>query len=759
MANTKIELLLALKDRYSAALKRADKDTETATQRMKRKLGEVKERFSEAADAVKRNTAATFTDIHRYITDSSYRRASILVAMRDLKDKINGVKTAAKNAFDELRSNVPILDKAITLMSNPITLGVTGVVAIGGALKNAADLAMDWQKGMAEINVTAGLSQAELEKLSSTMLDIGTRNVAPLEEVPTAFNKIISAGLDAKTALASLDPTLQAAKAGFVDIETVAKAGVNVMNSAGVKDIVAETDILDATGKVITKKGEVIKTAIEQVYDTLFATMQKGAASMSEIAAYLPTIVPTAKNAGVSLEQASGAFAFMTAQGVNAASAATLLNGAFNSLSNPKLLGNFKAIGVEIYDAKGNMRSMPDIVNDLAKSLNGLSDSAKAQKLASLGLDQTSAQAFAVMTQSADKFRDTLDATANSSGALKESYNNSMTAADQWGIALNNIKAVAIKIGQAFLPIITKVGEWAAAITSGIIPAIKGAVEWCKEWWPVLATLAVGFVAMNANNIVATASLIAHSVATKACAAAQWLLNAAMSANPIGLVVMAIAALVAMVTIAIKKYDEWGAAMLLLMGPIGMIVNLVMTIKRYWDSIVDAFTNGGFIEGIKQIGRALLDLILYPVQQLLELLSKIPGLGRLAAKGFDFIKEMRTNLNMIDPEKKTQSAQSETDETEDKSLVEQGMEMLGFGNGGLTGDGSGSGGGSGTGTADSIAGSAKQIKNITVNIDAFNKGGINAGNTQGLNGKSAVDIEEWFTQMLLRTVRNLEMTY
>ena len=30
MANTKIELLLALKDRYSAALKRADKDTETA---------------------------------------------------------------------------------------------------------------------------------------------------------------------------------------------------------------------------------------------------------------------------------------------------------------------------------------------------------------------------------------------------------------------------------------------------------------------------------------------------------------------------------------------------------------------------------------------------------------------------------------------------------------------------------------------------------------------------------------------------------
>lgn len=683
MANAKIQLLLDLKDRISQGLNRAKTAVSEASEEMKKKLG--------------------------------------------------GLKNYWVDAFKEMREQIPAFDQAVKFITNPIGAAVTVVTGLGGAIKSVVSSAMDWQKGMAEINVTAGLSREELEKLSKTMLDIGSKNVAPLEEVPTAFNKIISAGLTANDALAALDPTLKAAKAGFVDIETVAKAGVNVMNSSG-RDINA-------------------------VYDILFGTLQKGAASMGEIAAYLPTVVPVARNAGASLEETAGAFAFMTAQGQSASAAATLLNGAFNSLSNPKLLGNFKTMGVEIYDAQGKMRPMGDIIETLANKLDGLSDKEKAAKLSSLGLDQTSASAFAVMTQDVQKFKATLDGTANSTGALSAAYKNSMTAADQWGIALNNIKAVAIKIGQAFLPIITKTGEWAAAITSGIIPAIKGVVEWCKEWWPVLAMLAVGFVAMNVNNIAATASLIAHSVATKACAAAQWLLNAAMSANPIGLVVMAIAALVAMVTIAIKKYDEWGAAMLLLMGPIGMIVNLVMTIKRYWDSITDAFTNGGFIEGVKQIGRALLDLILYPVQQLLELLSKIPGAGKLAAKGFDFIKEMRANLNMIDPEKKTQSAPSETDETEDKSLVEQGMEMLGFGNGGLTGDVPGSGGGSATGGADAVAGSAKQIKNITVNIDAFNKGGINAGNTQGLNGKSATDIEEWFTQMLLRTVRNLETSY
>src|SRR5699024_10931511 len=57
------------------------------------------------------------------------------------------------------------------------------------------------------------------------------------------------------------------------------------------------------------------------------------------------------------------------------------------------------------------------------------------------------------------------------------------------------------------------------------------------------------------------------AVWTKAAAAAQWLLNAAMSANPIGLVVVAIAALVAGLVLFFTKTETgrqnwetvWGA--------------------------------------------------------------------------------------------------------------------------------------------------------------------------------------------------------
>ena len=57
-----------------------------------------------------------------------------------------------------------------------------------------------------------------------------------------------------------------------------------------------------------------------------------------------------------------------------------------------------------------------------------------------------------------------------------------------------------------------------------------------------------------------------------------------------------------------------------------------------------------------------------------------------------------------------------------------------------------------------ITGSAKQVKNITVNIDSFVKGGINTANTelQQMNGEQ---IEEWFTEKMLRVIRNLELSY
>jgi hypothetical protein len=78
-----------------------------------------------------------------------------------------------------------------------------------------------------------------------------------------------------------------------------------------------------------------------------------------------------------------------------------------------------------------------------------------------------------------------------------------------------------------------------------------------------------------------------------------------------------------------------------------------------------------------------------------------------------------------------------------------------------TGSGKSPSGGDLSGISDSlnrVVGSASAPRNITVNIDAFNKGGINTQNTN-LQNMDASQIEDWFTDMCLRAVNELELSY
>ena len=142
-----------------------------------------------------------------------------------------------------------------------------------------------------------------------------------------------------------------------------------------------------------------------------------------------------------------------------------------------------------------------------------------------------------------------------------------------------------------------------------------------------------------------------------------------MNANPIGLIILAISALVALVAIIVKKYNDWGAAFTLVLGPLGVMINMFMTFKNNWDSIVNAFKTDGIIGGLKRIGVVLLDVLLYPMQQLLELVAKIPGLGKLAAGGAQRIADVRSRLNLVTPVK-TAADKTLTDATNTDLLAQ-----------------------------------------------------------------------------------------
>jgi phage-related protein len=129
------------------------------------------------------------------------------------------------------------------------------------------------------------------------------------------------------------------------------------------------------------------------------------------------------------------------------------------------------------------------------------------------------------------------------------------------------------------------------------------------------ARAAIGFIAEKV-------ALVASSIATGVATAAQWLLNIALDANPVGLIILAIAALVAAFVLAYQHsdtfrkivqgalhavaaafvflwdgakavfgwlVDHWKLVLSIITGPIGAIIGFVVS---HWDTIRATIVNG-----------------------------------------------------------------------------------------------------------------------------------------------------------------------
>lgn len=176
---------------------------------------------------------------------------------------------------------------------------------------------------------------------------------------------------------------------------------------------------------------------------------------------------------------------------------------------------------------------------------------------------------------------DTLNGVYAEAGAQYQQTNADVIAYRQ---SQSDLTAAMSSLGQAFMPIVTGLTNVATMLLSGVQPAVQWFVTNLPIIAPILAGIAttIGLLAvvLNASTIATTA----QTVATNAAAAAQGLLNAVMSANPIALIVVLIAGLVAAIIGLWNNSEAFRAFVTSAFQQIQQVAQVVI------DAIVNFFT-------------------------------------------------------------------------------------------------------------------------------------------------------------------------
>lgn len=185
----------------------------------------------------------------------------------------------------------------------------------------------------------------------------------------------------------------------------------------------------------------------------------------------------------------------------------------------------------------------------------------------------------------------------------------------RFGQLVDQFKDTMLSLYKVIEPLLIPSFDLLSSIMTHSLPVIEGmqkGVRWLidnfKTLAPYIYTAAAAWAGYNTYMFISTTILKGWTVAQWAQVTAmiaaekvQWLLNVAMSANPIGLVIAAVAALTAGVIYCWNKFAGFRAVVLTVWDT---ITGFGKAIK---DAVVDRFWE--IVDGIGAVGKAMVSLI------------------------------------------------------------------------------------------------------------------------------------------------------
>ena len=395
-----------------------------------------------------------------------------------------------------------------------------GMAAAGGVILGVLALsikaAADFETAMREVNTMMGLAEEEFSAFSVEVRELASSMGVSAVESANALYQAISAGIPKDNALEFLRIATEAAIGGVTDTKTAVDGLTTVLNAF--KLPLSDT---------------------QRVADLMFTTVKGGKTTFEELSASLFQVAPIAAASGVSFEEVSAALATMTKQGVPTTVATTQLRQAMVALQKPtadmdKVIEN---LGYESGQTMLEELGLAETLNTLRDATGGSNE----MLMTMFGSVEAGAAVLALTGDNADTFATDLEAMASSSGAATDAFNEMEKSASRQMKRLEiSARGIATSIGVILLPILKD-------LLDKIKPVIEGVIAWTKEHPGLTKAIVIGAAALG-SLLVALGGVI--MIAPAVGAAFHIMLG------PIGLITLAVTALIAVGVLLWKNWDK-----------------------------------------------------------------------------------------------------------------------------------------------------------------------------------------------------------
>lgn len=362
--------------------------------------------------------------------------------LEDLEKAQKNFGTAAAQAIKEAGAKIEEYGGKVEGVGKKL-MPVSGVAAATGTA--LTKMAWDFEDGMAKVSTIADTTEVPISDLEKQIKQLSDSTGVEAGEIAENVYNAISAGQKTGDAVNFVSKATDLARAGFAETGDALDVLSTIMNAYGLE-----------------------ASEVDKVSNDLIMTQNLGKTTVAELSSSMGKVIPTAKSTGVNLDELCGAYAVMTSNGVATAETTTYLNSMLNELgkqgstaANAFAAGteHIKEGGLTMAEAMEQGWSLSDVLSVLDEqaaasgtSINNMFSSAEAGKAAN------------ILWDNAEKFNGAVEEIQGSTTATSDALGNLETSGHKTEVAINQIKNAGLEFGQTIsamlAPALQKLAEY-----------------------------------------------------------------------------------------------------------------------------------------------------------------------------------------------------------------------------------------------------------------------------------------------------------